>query len=97
MEGAVMPKVVDAVRITTRPGAVWRACAGCGSPAPLPPAGDRGAGWPWRPRHVRRRPWGRVPVSLLLPAALDPARASRRRAAGDTVAPSLFDTAIEGG
>jgi hypothetical protein len=26
-----MPKVVDAARITTRAGLVWRACVGCGA------------------------------------------------------------------
>jgi hypothetical protein len=38
MEGAVMPKVVDAARITTRAGCVWRSCAGCGTLSPLGPA-----------------------------------------------------------
>jgi hypothetical protein len=37
MEGAVMPKLADAARLTTRGGVVWRACAGCGSLAPLGP------------------------------------------------------------
>src|SRR5690242_16964071 len=32
-----MPKVVDAARVTTRDGAVWRECAGCGLLAPLAP------------------------------------------------------------
>src|SRR6266540_4160845 len=32
-----MPTVVNAARITTKDGAVWRECAGCGALAPLAP------------------------------------------------------------
>jgi hypothetical protein len=32
-----MPKVVDAARITTRGGTIWRVCAGCGQLAALSP------------------------------------------------------------
>jgi len=35
-----MPTVNDAARITTRDGAVWRTCVGCGLPAPLAPEVD---------------------------------------------------------
>jgi hypothetical protein len=32
-----MPTVVNAARVTTKDGAVWRECAGCGVLAPLAP------------------------------------------------------------
>src|SRR6266540_4160843 len=32
-----MPTVVNAARVTTKDGAVWRECAGCGALAPLAP------------------------------------------------------------
>jgi hypothetical protein len=32
-----MPKVVDAARVTSTDGAVWRECCGCGALAPLAP------------------------------------------------------------
>jgi hypothetical protein len=32
-----MPKVVDAARVTSKDGAVWRECAGCGQLAALAP------------------------------------------------------------
>ena len=191
MEGAVMPKVVDAARITTRAGVVWRSCVGCGSLAPLGPAEHhcrdcsvnptraampvvtvpgrraprdrrelvgllagpailatrdvyarsssdvlrvaalveisaaaaalartvtklqhvdpglivphvrdavdvyavlgRGRWLPSMTRHVPQPPSGPVPVGLLLPAVLEPARLVRRRRAAQTLAASLFD------
>ncbi|MET7401180.1 hypothetical protein ABZS66_47650 [Dactylosporangium sp. NPDC005572] len=36
-----MPKLVDAARITSPGGTVWRTCAECTNLAPLPPAVDR--------------------------------------------------------
>jgi hypothetical protein len=191
MEGAVMPKVVDAARITTRAGLVWRACVGCGTLAPLGPSEQhcrdcsvnpnglavpvvsvpgrraprdrrevvgllagpavlaardvyarsssdvlriaalveisaaaaalartvtklrhvdpglivphvrdavdvyavlgRGRWLPSMTRHVPLPPSGPMPVGLLLPAVLEPARVVRRRRAAQTVAASLFD------
>ncbi len=32
-----MPKLVDAARVTTRDGAVWRTCGSCGVLAAMPP------------------------------------------------------------
>jgi hypothetical protein len=186
-----MPKVVDAIRITTRAGCVWRACVGCGSLAPLDPAErhcrdcsvnptqiatpvvsgtkrraprdrrelvallagpavlatrdvytrsssdvlrvaalveisaaaaalartvtmlrhvdpglivphvrdavdvyavlGRGRWLPSMTRHVPLPPSGPVPIGLLLPTVLEPARVVRRRRAAQTVAASLFD------
>lgn len=189
-----MPKVVDAARITTRHGIVWRSCADCGSLAPLAPAEQhcrecsvnpsnvattvvagpkrraprdrrelvgmlagpavlatrdvyarsssdvlrvaalveisaaaaslartvtklrhvdpglivpyvrdavdvyavlgRGRWLPSMTRHVPIPPSGPVPVGLLLPAVLEPARIVRRRHAAQSLAASLFDAPV---
>jgi hypothetical protein len=39
-----MPTVSDAARITSKDGAVWRTCGGCGTLAALPPNLERCAG-----------------------------------------------------
>jgi hypothetical protein len=51
----------------------------------------RGRWLPSMTRHVPLPPSGPVPVGLLLPAALEPARVVRRRRAAHTLAASLFD------
>lgn len=53
----------------------------------------RGRWLPSMTRHVPLPPSGPVPVGLLLPAVLEPARIARRRHAAQTLAASLFDAA----
>ncbi|MER7006666.1 hypothetical protein ABT297_26990 [Dactylosporangium sp. NPDC000555] len=36
-----MPKLVDAARLTSPDGAVWRTCSACQTLTPLPPAVQR--------------------------------------------------------
>ncbi|GAA3335458.1 hypothetical protein GCM10020358_03860 [Amorphoplanes nipponensis] len=50
-----MPTVNDAARITTRDGAGWRTCGGCGLLAALPPAADQCPGCD-RPTATDARP-----------------------------------------
>jgi hypothetical protein len=47
-----MPKVVDAARITTRTGSVWRSCAGCGTLAPLAPSEQHCRDCSVNPNHL---------------------------------------------
>jgi hypothetical protein len=51
----------------------------------------RGQWLPTMTRHVPLPPSGPVPVGLLLPAVLEPARARRHRRSAQSVAASLFD------
>ena len=51
----------------------------------------RGRWLPSMTRHVPLPPCGPVPVGLLLPAVLEPARVARRRRAAQSLAASLFD------
>ena len=51
----------------------------------------RGRWLPSMTRHVPLPPSGPVPVGLLLPAVLEPARIVRRRRAAQSLAASLFD------
>lgn len=50
-----MPTVNDAARITTRDGAIWRTCGGCGLLSALPPNADKCAGCD-RPTSTDARP-----------------------------------------
>jgi hypothetical protein len=53
----------------------------------------RGRWLPSMTRHVPLSPSGPVPVGLLLPAVLEPARIVRRRQVAQTLAASLFEAA----
>ena len=54
----------------------------------------RGRWLPSMIRHVPLPPSGPVPVGLLLPAVLEPARVVRRRHAAQSLAASLFDAPV---
>jgi hypothetical protein len=88
-----MPKVVDAARITTRAGCVWRSCAVCGSLAPLGPAEHHCRDCSVNPNHAAVRgksmPGRRAPrdrrelVGLLAGPAIAAARDVYVRSSSD--------------
>ena len=90
-----MPTVNDTARITTRDGAVWRTCAGCGLLAPMPadvdryPACNRPASAPadhaargWELAHRYVAALGRIQAwAVLIPHVTDAERLAKIRQA----------------